>query len=126
MKADAHLDTAAQTLRDRAVTRDAPDGERSMAATVTAFNAIFGTELTEEMGWQFMAILKIRRGSQGIYVADDYTDQAAYSALAGEAAERERATGAALCTARGTHRFSTGRSFECEDCGADIRTGHIS
>jgi hypothetical protein len=90
MKAHAHLDEASQTLRDRAVTRDAPDGERSMAATVRAFNALFDAELTEEMGWQFMAILKIRRGSQGIYVADDYTDQAAYSALAGEAAERDR------------------------------------
>lgn len=37
---------------------DSPDGERSMAKIVTAFNAITGHTLTEPEGWLFMQILK--------------------------------------------------------------------
>lgn len=84
------LGGAATALKDRARTRDAADGERSMAKTVAAFNAVFGTDLSEEQGWQFMVILKMVRGSQGEAIADDYTDEAGYAALAGEAAGKER------------------------------------
>ena len=91
MNADDHLQAGLDALTDRAATRDATDtGERSMAKTVAAFNTIYGKDLTEEQGWQFMALLKIVRGSQGGFRDDDYTDQAAYAALAGEAAEKER------------------------------------
>ncbi|WP_301414890.1 hypothetical protein [Microbulbifer spongiae] len=34
-------------MRDRAEQHDAENGERSMAKTVTAFNALHGIELTE-------------------------------------------------------------------------------
>lgn len=77
---------AADNVDERAATRDQPTGERSMARTVAAFNAMYGQRLTEEQGWQFMALLKIARSSAGAYHPDDYTDQAAYSALAGECA----------------------------------------
>ena len=86
MDADGYLEQAADQIRDRAPDRDSDDGKRTMAATVAAFNAIYGTELSEEMGWQFMVLLKMVRGSQGSFRADDYVDQAGYSALAGEAA----------------------------------------
>lgn len=84
MQAIEALEKAAAHLKDRASLRDTPQGERSMAKTVAAFNAIYGFNLTETQGWQFMVLLKIVRGSQGEFVADDFEDQAAYSALAGE------------------------------------------
>ena len=76
----------AEHIKDRASQRDCPSGERSMGKTVAAFNAIYGHTLTETEGWQFMSLLKKVRGCQGNYRADDHEDDAAYSALAGEAA----------------------------------------
>jgi hypothetical protein len=84
--ADAILDQARKEQADRAQFYDAPAGERSMAKTVAAFNAIFGTQLTEVQGWQFMELLKLVRSSQGKPRADNYVDGASYAALAGEAA----------------------------------------
>ena len=80
------LDDAAQALRDRAVTRDAESGERSMARTVAIFNAMTGQNLTELEGWRFMISLKLARGMQGQAHLDDYVDLAGYAALAGECA----------------------------------------
>ncbi|WP_346839799.1 DUF6378 domain-containing protein [Microbulbifer sp. SAOS-129_SWC] len=88
--APAFLEAGAQHMRDRASLRDAPDGERSMAKTVAAFNALYGKDLTEEEGWMFMVLLKQARASQGKFVADDYEDGAAYFGLAGEAAAGAR------------------------------------
>ena len=92
MKAVETLQKAAAHIHDRAVLRDTPEGERSMAKTVAAFNVIYGTTLTETQGWQFMVLLKIVRGSQGEFVADDFEDQTAYSALAGESDFKIRTT----------------------------------
>ena len=78
------LRNAAQHIEDRASKRDCPDGERSMSRTVTAFNAMEGTELTEEQGWRFMVLLKYARATAGSFVLDDYEDMAAYAALAAE------------------------------------------
>ena len=80
------LNQANAEMSDRAKTYDAPAGERSMAKTVAAFNAIFGKDLTEVEGWQLMAILKIVRSSQGDFRLDNFVDGAAYMGLAGEAA----------------------------------------
>lgn len=80
------LEQAAAEMQDRAATYDAPEGERSMAKTVAAFNVITGHTLTEQQGWQFMELLKIVRSNQGGYRADSFVDGAAYAALAGEAA----------------------------------------
>jgi hypothetical protein len=89
--ADEILQRGADHIRDRAATRDKPGGERTMSQVVKAFNAIFGTKLTEEQGWQFMVLLKIVRGANGKVSLDDYEDEAAYAALAAEAAMKERA-----------------------------------
>jgi len=82
------LRTAIATLDARAALRDTPDGERSMSATVNAFNALTGKDLSEVEGWQFMALLKLARAQHGNVHTDDYIDGAAYMALAGEAAAK--------------------------------------
>lgn len=84
------LAAAAGHMQDRAATYDKPEGERSMAATVAAFQATTGVALTEEQGWLFMLLLKAVRSQQGAYRADSYEDGAAYFSLAGEAAAKER------------------------------------
>lgn len=80
-------------MEDRAATYDKPDGERSMGAAVAAMQAVSGVEMTEEQGWLFMALLKAVRTQQGAFRADNYEDGAAYFALAGESASKERAHG---------------------------------
>lgn len=72
-------------MQERAAQRDcAKTGERSMAATVKTFNALTGHTLTEEEGWEFMMLLKMVRGRQGLPRVDDYVDLSAYGALLGE------------------------------------------
>lgn len=55
-----------------------------MARAVGAFNALHGTALTEEQGWQFMCVLKLARASAGAPNTDDYVDLAGYAGLASE------------------------------------------
>lgn len=86
--APALLMRAAGQIGNRASVRDCPGGERSMARCVASFNVLYGHTLTEVEGWQFMSLLKKARGSAGAHHLDDYIDDSAYSALAGEAAER--------------------------------------
>lgn len=81
------LDAASNHLQTRGKLRDKPQGERSMQATVTAFNALTGHKLSERDGWLFMVAVKAARAcatEKGI--PDDYQDGAAYFALAGESA----------------------------------------
>lgn len=82
------LAQAADEMSSRADTYDKPEGERSMAATVAAFLAVTGIEMSEQQGWQFMELLKMVRSNQGGFRADSFVDGAAYAALAGEAASR--------------------------------------
>lgn len=90
------LETAVKEMKDRAAQRDTQTvgaqagGERSMAATVRAFNALTGKNLTEAEGWEFMILLKLVRGRQGAFRADDYVDAAAYAALLGECESTSR------------------------------------
>ena len=93
--ADEILHAAADVIAARGVQRDSRTGagqpqERSMAATVAAFNAIEGLALTERQGWALMQVLKMVRGAttarNGLYNEDDALDGAAYAALGGEAA----------------------------------------
>lgn len=84
------LKAARQHMEDRAKTYDKPQGERSMEATVKAFFAVTGVEMTTEQGWLFMAILKMVRSQQGHLKLDNYEDGAAYMALAGETASFDR------------------------------------
>ena len=84
------LNAAAATITSRAKQRDdEQQGERSMGATVGAFNALYGTNLSETQGWMFMVILKAARARQGDLNMDDYVDGSAYFALAGESARME-------------------------------------
>ena len=80
------LDAAAGHMRDRAATYDKPEGERSMARAVQAFNAITGHELTTAEGWEFMAVLKQVRVFQNPDKPhrDSLEDLTAYSALLAE------------------------------------------
>ncbi|RYE43863.1 MAG: hypothetical protein EOP24_26630 [Hyphomicrobiales bacterium] len=87
------LQAAGDTINQRGAQRDSTNGakqERSMAATVAAFNAIEGTNLSERQGWAFMQTLKLVRSAasdrNGQFNADDALDGAAYAALGGEAA----------------------------------------
>ena len=65
---------------------DKPQGERSMQATVTAFNAISGHSLTEADGFLLMAILKmVRDQSREKPHRDSIDDLVAYASLYGEA-----------------------------------------
>lgn len=91
MKAPEFLQAGLDAMQQRAATYDKPEGERSMGATVEAFESITGHSLTEEQGWLFMALLKAVRSQQGQFSADSYVDGAAYFGLAGEAAHRYRA-----------------------------------
>lgn len=96
MKAPEVLEKAAQHMRDRAATYDKPEGERSMAKTVAAFNAITGQDLTVAEGWEFMAVLKQVRTFQNPSKPhiDSLEDGPAYLALLAEemtSGEKDRA-----------------------------------
>jgi len=80
------LNKAASHMQARAATYDKPEGERSMAATVTAYNAVTGQNITESHGWLLMSILKMVRDNQRNEPhTDSVEDLIAYSALYGEA-----------------------------------------
>lgn len=78
------LEDAMKQMGNRAALRDKPQGERSMATIVRTFNALTGRDLTESEGWEFMVLLKMVRGRQGRFNADDYVDGSAYFGLLGE------------------------------------------
>lgn len=80
------LERAADLMRERGKEYDSEAGERSMASTVKAFNAITGRDLTEGEGWAFMLVLKMVRQSQkkGFH-RDSAEDAVAYAGLMAEA-----------------------------------------
>ena len=89
-----HQPTQAQDLLHRAADLmdewgkqyDQRSGERSMAATVTAFNAIAGYHLSEADGFLLLAILKMVRDQQRETPhRDSIEDLVAYASLYGEA-----------------------------------------
>lgn len=86
-------DVIAQRGAERDTSTTGQQQERSMAATVRAFNAIEGTHLSERQGWVFMQCLKLSRAAStarnGRFNLDDYLDGAAYAALTSEAAHIE-------------------------------------
>jgi hypothetical protein len=89
-KAAEMLGRAGALLHERGQNYDKPEGERSMARTVSAFNAITGRDLTEAEGWLFMQQLKqVRLFTRSGYHADSAEDNIAYAALMAEAKERE-------------------------------------
>ncbi len=86
MKADQILRAGLDILVERGEQRDQPTGERTIPSVVAAFNALTGHTMTEQQGWLFMALVKVRRCQTGKPDPDHYVDGANYFALAGEAA----------------------------------------
>ena len=85
-KAQDLLHRAASLMDERGKQYDQRSGERSMQATVTAFNAISGYCLTEADGFLLMAILKmVRDQSREKPHRDSIDDLVAYASLYGEA-----------------------------------------
>lgn len=85
-KAHELLDQARNHMKARAATYDKPKGERSMGATVEAFNAITGRDLRESEGWLLMTLLKlVRSETRDEPHRDSVEDLIAYSGLYGEA-----------------------------------------
>jgi hypothetical protein len=82
--ASEFLEAGLKILTARAVLRDQPSGERSMAKTVAIFNAWTGNNISVQDGWRFMISLKQAREIQGFYNEDDYEDGTNYFALLGE------------------------------------------
>ena len=91
-KAQDLLHRAASLMDERGKQYDQRSGERSMQATVTAFNAIAGYHLTEADGFLLMALLKmVRDQSRETPHRDSIEDLVAYSSLYGEARLRGEA-----------------------------------
>lgn len=84
-----YLFYAAEIQEQRGKDYDTEGGERSMKSVVEAFNALFGTNLTETQGWQFMVLLKMKRldNSPGHH-EDSAADEVSYAALAAESSGR--------------------------------------
>lgn len=80
------LEKAYNHMADRAATYDKPEGERSMASTVRAFNVVTGRDLSESEGWLLLGLLKMVRDRQRpAGHQDSCEDLVAYAALYGEA-----------------------------------------
>ena len=77
---------ASDLMAERRKQYDKPEGERSMAGVMQAFNAITGRDLTEQDGWLIMLLLKMKRQWQNPNKAhrDSLEDAIAYAALLGE------------------------------------------
>lgn len=85
-KAQDLLHRAASLMDERGEQYDQRSGERSMQATVTAFNAITGYHMNAADGFLLMAILKmVRDQSRETPHRDSLDDLVAYASLYGEA-----------------------------------------
>lgn len=83
------LSNAARIMTERGQQYDKPEGERSMGAAVTAFNAITRRGLSEAEGWLLLQLLKdVRQWQRPAYHADSAEDCVAYAALKAEALAR--------------------------------------
>lgn len=91
MKSAEFLQAAIDVQAERGKQYDKPSGERSMAATVSAFNCITGSMLEESDGWMFLGLLKLVRQSQNPeqYHHDSALDFVAYASLYAEAASEQ-------------------------------------
>jgi Domain of unknown function (DUF6378) len=84
------LERAADLMLERGQEYDSPEGERSMARTVTAFNVLTGNILSEQDGWMFMLLLKLSRQAQtDAWHQDSSEDAIAYAALMAEAWQKD-------------------------------------
>lgn len=93
MTAPSFCQKAADLMAERGKTYDkGGKAERSMAATVTAFNAITGRDLSEPEGWLLMSLVKrVRQYQNPSFHRDSAEDAVAYAALEAEALAAEDA-----------------------------------
>ena len=91
MKSNEFLQSAIDVQKERGAQYDKPSGERSMGATVAAFNCITGNNLKEQDGWMLLGLLKLVRQSQNPekYHHDSALDFVAYASLYAEAASEQ-------------------------------------
>lgn len=91
MKSTEFLQSAMDVQKERGEQYDKPSGERSMGATVRAFNAITGHTLEESDGWMLLGLLKLVRQAQNPekYHHDSALDFVAYASLYAEAASEQ-------------------------------------
>lgn len=91
MKSTEFLQSAMDVQKERGEQYDKPSGERSMGATVRAFNSITGHALEESDGWMLLGLLKLVRQSQNPekYHHDSALDFVAYASLYAEAASEQ-------------------------------------
>ena len=91
MNTDQILEEARNMLATRGQEYDHEDKrERNMGRAVCAFNALLGSNMTEEEGWLFMLILKLARVTDSDFRHhDSLLDAICYSALMMECAENE-------------------------------------
>lgn len=91
MKSTEFLQSAMDVQKQRGEQYDKPSGERSMGATVRAFNSITGHVLEESDGWMLLGLLKLVRQSQNPekYHHDSALDFVAYASLYAEAASEQ-------------------------------------
>lgn len=85
------LARSSQIIAERGRQYDKPEGERSIFATVEAFNAITGRNLSESEGWLLMLLLKQVRQFQnpGKFHRDSAEDSVSYAALLAESLVRQ-------------------------------------
>ena len=91
MKSTEFLQSAIDVQAERGKQYDKPTGERSMGATISAFNCITGYTLEESDGWMLLSLLKLVRQSQNPeqYHHDSALDFVAYASLYAEAASEQ-------------------------------------
>ena len=91
MKSTEFLQAAIDVQAERGKQYDKPTGERSMGATISAFNCITGYTLEESDGWMLLGLLKLVRQSQNPeqYHHDSALDFVAYASLYAEAASEQ-------------------------------------
>ena len=89
--AEEFLGEVGETLRQRGVTYDSPQGERSMEKAVQLFNLRTGHQLTETEGWVFLGYLKdVRQDQSGGEHVDSALDRIGYALLEAESRFREK------------------------------------
>jgi len=91
MKSTEFLQAAIDVQAERGKQYDKPTGERSMGATISAFNCITGRTLEESDGWLMLSLLKLVRQAQNPeqYHHDSALDFVAYASLYAEAASEQ-------------------------------------
>jgi hypothetical protein len=124
MKSHEFLQAAIDVQAERGKQYDKPSGERSMGATISAFNCITGRTLEESDGWLILSILKLVRQAQNPdqYHHDSALDFVAYASLYAEAASEQCGQLEALDMSE-WQNWKSGDTVESLECAPDIAYG---